>query len=68
MSAILRPLKWFYHEFGIASIHQTGRNAYLIVLARACRMFAYGANALILGDGTTPNSLYVIGVRLLTCK
>ncbi|EXJ81351.1 hypothetical protein A1O3_07641 [Capronia epimyces CBS 606.96] len=48
MSAIVRPLKWFYHEFGIVSIHETGRNAYLIVLARTCRMFAYGTNTLIL--------------------
>ncbi|KAI1078121.1 MFS general substrate transporter [Whalleya microplaca] len=48
MSAIAKPIKWFYHEFGIAAIHETGRNAYLIILVRTCRMFAYGANALIL--------------------
>ncbi|KIX05682.1 uncharacterized protein Z518_03654 [Rhinocladiella mackenziei CBS 650.93] len=48
MSLILRPLKWFYYEFGIASIHYTGRDAYLIILARTCRMFAYGTNSLIL--------------------
>lgn len=46
---ISRPFKWFYHEFGIVSIQQTGRNAYLIILARTCRMFAYGTNSLILG-------------------
>jgi hypothetical protein len=46
---ILRPFKWFYHEFGIVSIHETGRNAWLIILARSCRMFAYGTNNLILG-------------------
>ncbi|KAI1777513.1 MFS general substrate transporter [Hypoxylon cercidicola] len=45
---IIKGLKWFYHEFGIAAIHETGRNAYLIILARTCRMFAYGTNALIL--------------------
>ncbi|KAI1333526.1 MFS general substrate transporter [Xylariaceae sp. FL0016] len=48
MQAALRAVQWFYHEFGIASIHNTGRNAYLIILARTCRMFAYGTNALIL--------------------
>ncbi|KPI40900.1 uncharacterized protein AB675_10621 [Cyphellophora attinorum] len=48
MSAIVRPIKWFYHEFGLAAIHETGRNAYLIILARALRMFAYGTNSLIL--------------------
>ncbi|KAI1416497.1 MFS general substrate transporter [Hypoxylon sp. FL1857] len=42
------PLKWFYHEFGLAAIHETGLDAYLIILARTCRMFAYGTNALIL--------------------
>ncbi len=46
---ISRPFKWFYHEFGIVSIHETGRNAWLIILARSCRMFAYGTNSLILG-------------------
>ncbi|KAK3110552.1 hypothetical protein LTR53_015039 [Teratosphaeriaceae sp. CCFEE 6253] len=48
MSVVLKPFRWFYHEFGLASIHDTGRNAYLIVLARTCRMFAYGTNSLIL--------------------
>ncbi|KAJ9611317.1 hypothetical protein H2200_004501 [Cladophialophora chaetospira] len=48
MSIILRPFKWFYHEFGIVSIYDTGRNAWLIILARTCRMFAYGTNSLIL--------------------
>lgn len=37
-SAILRPFQWFYTEFGLSSIQKTGRNAYLIILARACRM------------------------------
>ncbi|OTB09478.1 hypothetical protein M426DRAFT_316028 [Hypoxylon sp. CI-4A] len=46
---IKASLKWFYHEFGLAAIHETGLDAYLIILARTCRMFAYGTNALILG-------------------
>ena len=49
MSAVWYPVKWFYTEFGLAAIHETGRNAYLIILARACRMFAHGAITLILG-------------------
>ncbi|KAI8959338.1 MFS general substrate transporter [Daldinia sp. FL1419] len=48
LERIVNPVKWFYHEFGLAAIHETGRNAYLIILARTCRMFAYGTNALIL--------------------
>lgn len=49
MPEILRPIKWFYHEFGIDAVHKTGRNAYFIILARSCRMFAFGTNSLILG-------------------
>ncbi|KAK0935302.1 hypothetical protein LTR29_013094 [Friedmanniomyces endolithicus] len=48
MSTLLKPFTWFYHAFGLVSIQDTGRNAYLIILARACRMFAYGTNSLIL--------------------
>jgi MFS family permease len=45
---MLRFLKYLYHEFGLSSVNDTGRDAYLIILARCCRMFAYGTNALIL--------------------
>ncbi|KAK5132824.1 hypothetical protein LTR08_008626 [Meristemomyces frigidus] len=48
MLAVLRPFAWFYEEFGLVSIHQAGRNAYLTILARSCRMFAYGICSLIL--------------------
>jgi hypothetical protein len=34
MSSILKPLFWFYDAFGLSAIHKTGRNAYLIILAR----------------------------------
>jgi len=46
---VLRPLKSFYHEFGLSSVRETGLDAYLIIIARSCRMFAYGTNALVLG-------------------
>ncbi|KAK5941691.1 hypothetical protein PMZ80_005641 [Knufia obscura] len=48
MSTLVKPFTWFYREFGINAVHNTGRNAYLIILARTCRMFAYGTNSLIL--------------------
>ncbi|KAI5361508.1 Putative major facilitator superfamily, MFS transporter superfamily [Septoria linicola] len=48
MAAIGKSLVWFYQEFGLASLRETGRNAYLIILARSLRMLAYGTNALIL--------------------
>jgi predicted MFS family arabinose efflux permease len=41
-------IKWLYHEFGVSSVYATGRDAWLIILARTCRMFAYGTNSLIL--------------------
>ena len=57
MSAFIRSAKWFYHEFGLNAIHETGRNAYLIIFARSFRMIAHGANSLILGK-------YTIGCQL----
>lgn len=49
MTSITKPIVWFYHAFGLAAIHDTGRNAYLIIAARTLRMVAHGANTLILG-------------------
>lgn len=50
MASVRNRLRWVSHEIGIEAIIATGRNAYLVILARACRMFAFGANALILGE------------------
>lgn len=52
MASALKPLQWFYHAFGLDAIHDTGRNAYIIIAARMLRMFAHGANSLILGSYT----------------
>ena len=48
MSLLLKPIKWLYNEFGLASVYLTGRDAWLVIVGRACRMFAYGANSLII--------------------
>ncbi len=48
MMFIFNQMKWLYNEFGLASVYQTGQDAWLIILARYCRMFAYGANFLII--------------------
>jgi hypothetical protein len=61
-STAMNAIRWFYHVFGLASIHETGRNAYLIILARTCRMFAYGTNSLILGKKMTLWSSHVMSV------
>lgn len=42
------PLQWLYNEFGIASVYHTGRDAWLVIIGRSCRMFAYGASSLII--------------------
>lgn len=41
-------IKYLYHESGISSVYSTGWDAVLIILARCCRMFAYGTNSLLL--------------------
>jgi MFS family permease len=48
MAVFVKQIKWLYHEFGLDSLYETGRDAWLIILARACRMFAFGTNSLIL--------------------
>ncbi|KAK5994907.1 putative membrane protein [Cladobotryum mycophilum] len=48
MSITSRSMKWLYNEFGIASVYNTGRDAWFIIFARTCRMFAFGAISLII--------------------
>jgi MFS family permease len=48
MASLTKKIKWLYHEFGIKSLYDTGRDAWLIILTRCTRMFAYGTNSLIL--------------------
>src|ERR1700712_4643254 len=48
MVSVSKPFKWLYYEFGISSVYDTGKDAWLIILSRSCRMFAYGAISLIL--------------------
>lgn len=40
--------KYAWQESGLASLWVTGRDAWLIIFARCCRMVAYGASSLIL--------------------
>ena len=51
---------WLYYEFGVDAIYETGRNAYLILLARMCRMVAHGANSLVLGMADSVTSSFQI--------
>ncbi|TLS29400.1 hypothetical protein PpBr36_00167 [Pyricularia pennisetigena] len=47
MSRLAQALSWTYRYFGISSIYATGRNAYLIILARSLRMFAFGTTFIL---------------------
>ncbi|USP80623.1 hypothetical protein yc1106_07897 [Curvularia clavata] len=47
-SSILNALQWLSQEFGLSTMRKTGKDVYLIILARYLRLFAYGAVALIL--------------------
>ncbi|CAM1507607.1 Fc.00g072480.m01.CDS01 [Cosmosporella sp. VM-42] len=44
--SLSKSAAWLCHESGIASLYLTGRDAWLIILSRTCRMFAFGAAAL----------------------
>ncbi|KAF3492341.1 uncharacterized protein GIQ15_01858 [Arthroderma uncinatum] len=41
-------VKWLYREFGVDSVYQTGPDTWFVILARTCRMFAFGATSLII--------------------
>lgn len=43
-----KPIQWLYREFGLDSVYQTGPDTWFVMLARTCRMFAFGAMSLIL--------------------
>lgn len=44
--SLSKSVAWLYHESGIASLYFTGRDAWLIILSRTCRMFSFGAVSL----------------------
>lgn len=48
MVKVLESIKWFCYELGLTSLYGTGRDAWLIILARSLRMIAFGTNALVL--------------------
>lgn len=48
LNTALKPLEWFTKEFGVLSVYNTGLDAWLVILSRSSRMFAYGATSLII--------------------
>ena len=49
MNPLSGVLRFLFDELGGKAIHTTGRNAYVIIVSRALRMFAHGTVILILG-------------------
>jgi len=47
-SIIPTKLKWLYREFGLKSLHDTGKDSWIIILSRCTRMLAYGTNSLVM--------------------
>lgn len=48
MDIVKKKFLWFYEEFGLKSLRDTGRDAWLVIFCRSSRMLAYGCNSLIL--------------------
>ncbi|KAH6877103.1 major facilitator superfamily domain-containing protein [Thelonectria olida] len=46
MAKLNKSAVWLYQVSGIASLYLTGRDAWLVILSRSCRMFAFGAVSL----------------------
>ena len=47
----MAPSGWvshLYRESGLRSVYATGPDAWLVILSRSCRMFAYGSTSLVL--------------------
>lgn len=43
-----KATSWLYRESGLSSVYNTGRDAWLIIISRTCRTFAFGAVGLII--------------------
>ncbi|OAQ89698.1 MFS transporter [Purpureocillium lilacinum] len=48
MASIRGALQWICRELGLTSVWETGSDAWLVILGRTCRMFAFGAISLII--------------------
>ncbi|KAL2017234.1 hypothetical protein VTK56DRAFT_2393 [Thermocarpiscus australiensis] len=48
LSSLSRLGRTALRESGLRSVYAAGRDAWLVIVARGCRMFAYGASSLVL--------------------
>ncbi|KAF5234557.1 hypothetical protein FAUST_7537 [Fusarium austroamericanum] len=49
-NSVAKTVGWLYHESGISAVWATGKDAWLIILSRTCRMFAFKAVTLTIAQ------------------
>jgi MFS family permease len=49
-TSVAQTVGWLYHESGISAVYATGKDAWLIILSRTCRMFAFKAVTLTIAQ------------------
>ncbi|KAF5717921.1 multidrug resistance [Fusarium mundagurra] len=49
-SSLGQKAGWLYHESGISAVYSAGRDAWLLILSRTCRMFAFKAVTLTIAQ------------------
>ncbi|KAM0540952.1 hypothetical protein ACHAPJ_013436 [Fusarium lateritium] len=49
-TSVAKSAAWLYHESGIPAVYHAGRDAWLLILSRTCRMFAFKAVTLTIAQ------------------
>ncbi|KAM0195768.1 hypothetical protein ACHAPQ_003040 [Fusarium lateritium] len=49
-TSVAKTATWLYHESGISAVYHAGRDAWLLILSRTCRMFAFKAVTLTIAQ------------------
>lgn len=49
-TSVAKTAAWLYHESGISAVYHAGRDAWLLILSRTCRMFAFKAVTLTIAQ------------------
>ncbi|KAL4731932.1 hypothetical protein ACLX1H_000930 [Fusarium chlamydosporum] len=49
-TSVAKTAGWLYHESGISAVYGAGKDAWLLILSRTCRMFAFKAVTLTIAQ------------------
>ncbi|KAF4455799.1 hypothetical protein F53441_1998 [Fusarium austroafricanum] len=49
-NSVAQKAGWLYHESGLSAVYHAGRDAWLLILSRTCRMFAFKAVTLTIAQ------------------